>query len=178
MESTLTRENHKEQVAVGHSSQVVFCLNFCRRIGINPSVPAFPVSEKKAKALRERLKILRCSEGDIEESFFGRSGVELRHRSSGIRIRCSERRCQALNMFLARRLLADELEARLQNKTRHIVKAEKIRELKGKTTRRSVAERLAQFALRPLAPSGQYPVPKELGKLLTQLEKIKNEEAR
>jgi hypothetical protein len=139
-------------------------------------VPAFPVSEKKAKALRERLKVLRCSEGDIEESFFGRSGVELRHRSSGIRIRCSERR-QALNRFLARRLLADELEARLQNKTRHIVKAEKIREMKGKTTRRSVAERLAQFALRPLAPSGQYPVRKELGRLLSQLENVKKEEA-
>src|SRR6202030_3899748 len=178
MESTLTRENHKEQVAVGHSSQVVFCLNFCRRIGINPSVPAFPVSEKKAKALRERLKILRCSEGDIEESFFGRSGVELRHRSRGIRIRCSERRCQALNSFLARRLLADELEARLQNKTGHIVKAEKIRELKGKTNRSGVTEQLAQFTLRPLASAGPQTVSKELGRLLTQLEKIKNEEAR
>ena len=37
---------------------------------------------------------------------------------------------QALNRFLARRLLADELEARLQNKTRQVVKAEKIRESK------------------------------------------------
>ena len=43
-------------------------------------MPAFPVTEKKAKALRERLIALRCSEGDIEESFFQRWGVELRHR--------------------------------------------------------------------------------------------------
>ena len=136
-------------------------------------MPAFPVSEKKAKALRERLMALRCSEGDIEESFFRRSGVELRHRPSGIRVRCSERRCQALNRFLARRLLADELEARLQNKTRHIVKAEKIRESKGKTNRRGVAERLAQFTLRPLALPGQQPASKELGELLNQLERLK-----
>jgi peptide chain release factor len=141
-------------------------------------VPAFPVSEKKAKALRDRLTALRCSEGDIEETFFRRSGVELRHRPSGIRIRCSARGCQSLNRFLARRLLADELEARLQGKTRHIVKAQKIRELKGRTNRRGVDERLSQFALRPLDLSSQQAAPKELGKLLSQLEKIKKEEAR
>jgi peptide chain release factor len=141
-------------------------------------VPAFPVSEKKAKALRERLIALRCSEGDIEEHFIQRTGVELRHRPSGIRIRCSESRRQSLNRFLARRLLADELEARLQNKTRHIVKAEKIRELKGKTNRQGVAECFAQFSLRPLGPPDQQPVPKELAQLLTQLEKIREEDAR
>ena len=95
-------------------------------------MPAFPVSERKARALRERLNALQCSERDLEESFFQRSGVELRHRPTGIRIRCSEQRCQILNRFLARRMLADELEARLQNKTRHEVKAERIREAKGK----------------------------------------------
>ena len=139
-------------------------------------MPAFPVSEKKAKALRDRLIALRCSERDIEESFFRGSGVELRHRPSGIRVRCSEQSRQSLNRFLARRLLADELEARLQNKTRHIVRAEKIRELKGKAKQRGVAERLAQFTLRPLAFPGQQSPSKELGKLLNQLENIKEEE--
>ncbi|MBV9107698.1 MAG: peptide chain release factor-like protein [Verrucomicrobia bacterium] len=141
-------------------------------------MPAFPVSEKKAKALRDRLIALRCSEGDIEESFLRGSGVELRHRPSGIRVRCCRRNCQSLNRFLARRLLADELEARLQNKTRHVVRAEKIRESKGKTKQRGVAERLAQFTLRPLALPGQQPIPKELGNLLSQLESIKEEESR
>jgi hypothetical protein len=121
---------------------------------------------------------LCCSERDIEESFFRRSGVDLLHRPTGIRVRCSQRSCQALNRFLARRLLADELEARLQNKTRHTVKAERIRELKGRTNRGGIAERLAQFALRPLALPGQQPAPKELVKLLTQLERIKKEETR
>jgi peptide chain release factor len=141
-------------------------------------VLAFPVSKKKADALRERLICLRCPEADIEESFFRRSGVELRHRPSGIRIRCCEHGGQALNRFLARRLLADELEARLQNKTRHIAKAEKLRELKRRTLRRGLAEQFAQFALRPLALPEQQPVPKELGKLLIQLEQINREETR
>jgi protein subunit release factor B len=141
-------------------------------------VPAFPVSEKKAKALCERLMALHCSEGDIEERFYQRWGVELRHRPTGVRIRCAEQRSQSLNRFLARRLLADELEARQQNKTRHIVKAEKIRELKGRANRIGVAERFAQFTLRPQDPSGQQAASKELGKLLIQLEKIKKEETR
>ena len=141
-------------------------------------MPAFPVSEKKVKALRERWKALGCSEGDVEESFLRGTGVELRHRPSGIRVRCSERRAQALNRFLARRILADELEARLQNKTRSMVKAEKLREMKGRTNRKGVAERLAQFTLRPLASPDQQPVSKVLGKLLTQLQRMKEEETR
>jgi peptide chain release factor len=139
-------------------------------------VPDFPVSEKKAKALRERLIALRCPEGDIEENFLRRSGVELRHRPTGIRVRCCERRCQAPNRFLARRLLAEELEARLRNKTRHIVKADKIRALKGRSNRPSVADRLAQFTLRPATPPDRQPVPKELAQLLSHLDKINNEE--
>jgi hypothetical protein len=151
-------------------------LNFPSQSVYTFTVPAFPVSEKKAKALRERLIALRCSEGDLEEIFLGRSGVELRHRPSGVRVRCAERRSQALNRFLVRRLLADELEARLQNKARHIVKAEKNRELKGKTNQRGIAQCLGQFVLRPLALPDQQPVPKELGKLLIQLEKIREQE--
>ena len=135
---------------------------------------AFPVSERKARALRERLIALRCSDKDIEERFFGRFGVELRHRPTGIRIRCSEQSCQALNRFLARRNLTDELEARLQNKTRHKVKAEKLRDAKAKVRRPSVAERFDQFRLRPLASTGQQSAPRELGKLLALLENLGN----
>jgi peptide chain release factor len=138
-------------------------------------VPAFPVSEKKARALRERLNALQCSAKDIEERFFGRSGVEVRHRPTGIRIRCSEQSSQALNRFFARRYLADELEARLQKKTRHELKAERIREAKGKQSRPSVAERLGQFALRPLDPDGQAFAPRQLGRLLAQVENFGKE---
>jgi hypothetical protein len=155
---------------------MLFYLNFLRQSVYTRLVPAFPVSERKARVLRERLDALRCSEKDLEETFFRRFGVELRHRPTGVRIRCSEQTCQALNRFLARRMLADELEARLQKKTRHEVKAERIRKAKGKLKRPSVTERLDQFALRPFSPTGRQSAPKELGKMLVRLENVGREE--
>ena len=113
-------------------------------------VPVFPVSDKKARALRTRFAALRCSEQDFEESFFKGNGVELRHRSTGIRIRCCRETSQALNRFLARRLLADELEARLQDKTRYQVKAERLREAKGRKRARSLNDDFRQYVLRPI----------------------------
>jgi peptide chain release factor len=135
-------------------------------------VLAFPVSEKKAQALRERLTALSCSEADIDERFIQRSGVELVHRPTGVRIRCSRRGCQSLNRFLARRLLADELEARLQNKTRHLIKAEKIRSDKSKCNRPARSEQHAQFMLRPLHEANQSSGSKEIEKRLAQLKQI------
>jgi peptide chain release factor len=135
-------------------------------------VLAFPVSEKKAKALRERLTALACSEADIDERFIRRSGVELVHRPTGVRVRSSGRGCQSLNRFLARRLLADELEARLQNKTRHLIKAEKIRQEKGKNKRPTMSDQVAQFMLRPLPEADQRLGSREIEKRLSQLKQI------
>jgi peptide chain release factor len=153
-------------------------LNFPQASVYTRPVPVFPVSERKAKALRERLNALRCSESDLEENFFQGSGVALRHLPTGIRIRCCQQRCQALNRFLARRLLADELEARLQNKSRHQVKAEKIRETKSKPKRPGVRKHLDQFTLRPLPPPSEQAPPRELGRLLIQFENLGKEETR
>jgi protein subunit release factor B len=142
-------------------------------------VPAFPVSEKKAKALRDRLTALACTGSDIDERFIGRTGVELLHRPTGVRVRSSGRGTQSLNRFLARRLLADELEARLQKKTRHILKAEKIREQKGKNNHRSnLPDHFAQFTLRPLVAPDQQRGSRELEKRLAQLRQIKEVENR
>jgi hypothetical protein len=135
-------------------------------------VLAFPVSQKKANALRERLTALACSEADIDERFFHRCGVELVHRPTGVRVRSSGRGCQSLNRFLARRMLADELEARLQNKTRYLIKAEKIREQKGKSMRSTTSDQLAQFMLRPLQQANERPASKEIEKRLAQLKQI------
>jgi peptide chain release factor len=85
------------------------------------------VSEKKTKALQQRMQALGCQEKDLEETLHRGGAVDLSHRPTGIRIRCHRERSQTLNRFLARRTLVDELEARLQNKTRHEVKAEKVR---------------------------------------------------
>ncbi len=104
----------------------------------------FPVSEQKQADLNDRMRQLRLAEGEIEESYFKASspggqkanktlsGVNLLHRPSGVRVRCQRERSQGINRFIARRLLVEELEARLNGKTRHVVKAERLREEKEK----------------------------------------------
>ena len=108
----------------------------------------FPVSERKAKALQSKMDALGCREKDLEESFRGTS-ITILHRPTGIRVRCNRERSQALNRFFARRLLVEELEAQVQNKTRHEVKAEQLREKKGRNKKPGVDRSLSQFHLRP-----------------------------
>src|SRR2546428_262716 len=84
----------------------------------------FPVSAEKARALEQTMHRLGVREEDLEEQFVrsrGRGGqnvnkvstcVVLRHRPTGLAVRCERERSQALNRFLARRLLLEKLEAR------------------------------------------------------------------
>ena len=87
-------------------------------------LPDFPVSPAKRAALIERMRRLGVSESDFEESFTKSSGpggqnvnkvetcVIFRHISTGFTVRHQVSRHQALNRFMARRLMMDELEAR------------------------------------------------------------------
>ncbi|HEY1372101.1 MAG TPA: peptide chain release factor-like protein [Candidatus Binatia bacterium] len=84
------------------------------------------VSPGKEKSLAERMQALGVREEDIEEQFVRSSGaggqkvnktsscVVLHHRPTGIRVKCQQERSQALNRFLARRLLLDKIEARIK----------------------------------------------------------------
>lgn len=110
----------------------------------------FGVGKAKEEALRLRMDRLGIREDDLEEKFIrsqGKGGqrvnkasscVYLKHRPSGIEIKCQEERSQALNRFLARRRLVQKIEMRLLgNLAEERKRIEKIRRQKRKRSRRA-----------------------------------------
>lgn len=107
----------------------------------------FNISPEKETALQERMDRLGVSESDFRETFIRSSGpggqkvnktsscVQLLHVPTGLAVKCQQERSQALNRFLARRLLLDRIE-RIQT---GVVSAEKqrIEKLKRQKRRRS-----------------------------------------
>ncbi len=110
----------------------------------------FKVSSRKEQALLQRMKELNICEGDIEETFIRASGpggqktnktsscVSLRHIPTNIIVKCQRERSQALNRFLARRHLLDQIE-RIQKGfvKEENLRIEKIRNRKRKRTKRA-----------------------------------------
>jgi protein subunit release factor B len=85
----------------------------------------FAVRPEKNEWLRVRLSSLGIEDRDVEEKFVrgsGRGGqkvnktsscVYLKHVPTGVEVKCMTSRSQSLNRFLARRELADKVEALL-----------------------------------------------------------------
>jgi peptide chain release factor len=103
----------------------------------------FKVSPEKEKELAGLMQKLGVAEGDLTERFIKGSGpggqkinktsscVYLLHKPSGIEIKCQQSRSQALNRFLARRELCEQLAARFcREKSRKQQAQEKIRRQK------------------------------------------------
>ena len=114
------------------------------------------VNPLKEQALHEKMNALGIYERDLDEQFVrsgGKGGqnvnktstcVVLVHRPTGLAVKCQQERSQALNRFLARRLLAEKIERRILGiKTEAQQRAEKIRRQKRRRSRRAQEKMLA-----------------------------------
>ncbi len=112
----------------------------------------FPVSSEKEAQLLKRMAKLGIADADLQETFIRGGGpggqktnktsstVCLRHKPTGLEVRCSQERSQSLNRFLARRDLCDKIAARIHGeKSRKEQEREKIRRQKRRRSRRQTA---------------------------------------
>ncbi len=110
----------------------------------------FSVSPEKENALRQRFADLGIDEKDITERFIRSGGhggqnvnkvstcVYLKHIPSGIEVKCQKERSQALNRFIARRILADKIENVLLGKaSREQQERERIKRQKRRRSRKA-----------------------------------------
>ncbi len=116
----------------------------------------FPVSPEKERALRARMAALGVRDEDLDEHFVrsgGRGGqnvnkvstcVVLRHGPTGLVVKCQEARSQAMNRFLARRLLLEKIAARQRGEVdARAQEAARIRRQKRRRSRRAKEKMLA-----------------------------------
>ena len=127
---------------------------------------SFPVSPEKQNQLAARMAKLQIKESDLEESFTrsgGKGGqnvnkvstaVHLKHKPSGIEVKCSIHRTQGLNRYKARDILCDKLEEKNNPKESKIhLEREKIIKTKVKKEKRRV-RRIEELKLKDLNDYG------------------------
>ncbi len=121
----------------------------------------FTVSSTKEAALKTKMASLGIKESDLEEKFIRSSGkggqkvnksstcVYLKHKPTGIEVKCQKERSQGLNRFLARRILVNKIESLILGKNREAErKIEKIRRQKRKRSRRAKEKMLRYKKMR------------------------------
>ena len=121
---------------------------------------AFPVSLEKENQLAQRMAALGVSESEFEETFTHSGGhggqnvnkvatcVYLKHLPTGTEVKCQQERSQALNRYLARRILADKIEAAvLGRESAEERRIAKIRRQKRKRSKRAKEKMLADKRL-------------------------------
>lgn len=115
------------------------------------------VSREKEEALKKRMEDLNIFERDIIEKFVRSSGkggqkvnktatcVYLKHIPTDIEVKCQKERSQAVNRFIARRILADKVESLLKKrKSEERKRIEKIRRQKRKRSKRAKEKMLEE----------------------------------
>jgi protein subunit release factor B len=121
----------------------------------------FNVSPAKESVLLARMAALGIRESEIEETFVraAKSGgqkvnktsvaVYLKHLPTGIEVKCQTTRSQALNRFLARRILVGKIGSLILGKASEArQKIEKIRRQKRRRSRRSKEKMLEAKRMR------------------------------
>jgi len=129
------------------------------------------ISPEKEIALRERMERLGVLESDLRETFIRSSGpggqkvnktsscVFLVHLPTGLSVKCQQERSQALNRFLARRILLDRIE-KIKTGVVAAEKAriEKLRRQKQRRSRRAKEKMLQQKRLQTEKKSARVKV--------------------
>ena len=104
-----------------------------------------PISNAKIIALKKRMHYLGIYQKDIQEKFVrsrGKGGqrlnktstcVYLRHIPTGIEVKCQKERLQATNRYIARKILADKVEALI---SKIILEQKQIKEKKKRQNRK------------------------------------------
>jgi len=117
----------------------------------------YGVSPTKQKNLQEKMKKLAIKESQIVERFIRAKGpggqkinktsscVYLKHKPTGIEVKCARERTQSLNRFLARRILVNKIEARfLKKKSEAQKRIYKLKKQKKKRSKRAKEKILRQ----------------------------------
>ncbi len=116
----------------------------------------FGVSSAKERALSAKMSRLSIKENDISESFVRSGGhggqnvnkvatcVYLKYLPTGIEVKCGLERSQALNRFLARRILVNKIEEKILGRaSEERQRIEKLRRQKRKRSKRAKDKMLA-----------------------------------
>jgi len=125
--------------------------------GVRIKMASFAVSKDKEEALRQRMEELGVFEKDIVEKFVRSSGrggqkvnktstcVYLKHLPTKIEVKCQRERSQALNRFLARRILTEKIEQMIRGReSEERQRIEKIRRQKRKRSQRAKQKMLEE----------------------------------